>query len=212
MLQPRLKFVLCLLVYTVIVRLLPYVLMSCDVTTDASVLYYPWNFSPLTALCLFGGACLADRRLAFALPLATLFLSDLGIWALSGRFDWAFSLSGTLFLYASFSLAAALGSVLRSRTQQNMVGRAWLMGMGFETAFFVASNYLVWCFGATDSVPMYAPTTAGLLACYVAGLPFFGKSLLGTTAFTMLLFSPLGIRAATEVDEPMGDLAHAQVK
>jgi hypothetical protein len=26
------------------------------------------------------------------------------------------------------------------------------------------------------------------------------------------LFSPLGIRAATEVDEPMGDLAHAQVK
>jgi len=214
MLQPRFQFVLSLLAYTVIVRLLPYVLMNCDVKSDATVLYYPWNFSPLTAVCLFGGAYLADRRLAFVLPLATLFVSDLGIWALSGRFDWAFPAGRWIFTYFSFAMAIVLGSVLRGRKLRNPPMSALPLGLGFEAIFFAVSNFLVWFGSSMDPQPMYPSSAAGLMECYIAGLPFFGKSLLGTAAFTLLLFSPVGVRAATEEeeDEPTGELAHVRVK
>jgi hypothetical protein len=41
------------------------------------VIPHPWNFTPVGALCLFGGACFARRWAAFAVPLAALLLSDL---------------------------------------------------------------------------------------------------------------------------------------
>lgn len=212
--QPKLQFLVCLLVYTLFVRLLPYVLMNCDIKTDPTVLYYPWNFSPLTAVCLFGGAFLADRRMSFLIPLATLFISDLGILAITGRMEWAFPTGRWAFTYISFSLAAALGLLLRSAKQRGLRIRAIASGIAFEVAFFAASNYLVWVTTKSAPEPMYANSLAGLYECYLVGLPFFGKSLLGTTAFTLMLFSPLGIRAATESgDESVtGELARVRVK
>ena len=35
------------------------------------------NFTPIGALCLFGGAYFADKRLAFLVPLASMWLSNL---------------------------------------------------------------------------------------------------------------------------------------
>jgi hypothetical protein len=212
--QPKFQFLLCLLMYTLIVRLLPYVLMNCDIKTDPSVLYYPWNFSPMTAVCLFGGAFLADRRTAFLLPLATLFLSDLGIVLVSGRLEWGFPVNAegvfTLtglgrwaFTYFSFAIAVVLGSMLRNSKFGRFPAPALALGLTFETVFFIVSNFLVWTGNTTGETPLYPATAAGLGQCYLIGLPFFGKSLLGTAAFTMLLFSPLGVRAATESE---GDL------
>ena len=40
------------------------------------LLPHPPNVTSLTALALFGGACFGDRRLAFAVPLLALALSD----------------------------------------------------------------------------------------------------------------------------------------
>lgn len=212
--RPRIQFLLCLLAYTFILRLLPYVLMNCDIKMDPTVLYYPWNVSPLTAVCLFGGAFLADRRLALLVPLVTLFLSDLGILAVTGKIEWAFPAGRWAFTYISFTLAAALGLLLRNRKPGRFPGRALVAGLSFEVIFFVASNYLVWVHSATMAEPMYASTVAGLMECYQAALPFFGKSLVGTAAFTLLLFSPLGVRASTEADrEPAnGELARVRVK
>lgn len=199
--QPKLQFLLSLLVYTLFVRLLPYVLMNCDIKSDPTVLYYPWNFSPLTAVCLFGGVFLADRRLSFLIPLATLFISDLGILALTGHMEWAFPPGRWAFTYISFSLAAALGLLLRSAKGRGLRIRAVAAGIAFEVVFFAVSNYLVWATTKFSPEPMYPETLAGLYECYLVGLPFFGKSLLGTTAFTLMLFSPIGIRAATESGE-----------
>ena len=212
--QPRLQFLLCLLVYTLVVRLLPYVMMNCDIQTDPSVLYYPWNFSPLTAVCLFGGAFLADRRMSFLLPLATLFLSDLGILALTGRMEWAFPAGRWGFTYFSFTVAAALGLLLRNTQPRRFPAGPLALGLSFEVAFFAASNFLVWFFTTQSATPIYPDTAAGLVQCYQAALPFFGKSLLGTAAFTALLFSPLGVRAATEADgeSSTGELARIRVK
>lgn len=211
--QPKLQFLFSLLVYTLVVRLLPYVLMNCDIKTDPTVLYYPWNFSPLTAVCLFGGAFLADRRLSFLIPLATLFISDLGILAITGRMEWAFPAGRWAFTYISFSLAAALGLLLRHAKARGLRLRAVASGVAFEVVFFAVSNYLVWVTTKSAAEPMYANSLAGLYECYLVGLPFFGKSLLGTTAFTLMLFSPFGIRAATEDgNETTGQLAPVRVK
>ena len=212
--QPRLQFLLSLIVYTIIVRMLPYVLINPDIKTNLTVLYYPWNFSPMTAMCLFGGAFLADRKMSFLLPLATLFISDLGILALTGNVDWAFPTGRWGFTYFSFTVAATLGLLLRNRQPTRFPARALVLGLSFEVVFFLVSNYLVWVTWATGDQPMYANTTAGLLECYRIGLPFFGKSLLGTATFTMLLFSPLGIRAATEAkpETPTGEMARVRVK
>ena len=194
--QPRIEFLVCLVIYTLVVRVLPYILMNADIKTDPTVLYYPWNFSPLTAVCLFCGAYLPLRRLAFLVPLGILFLSDLGILALSGHLDWAFPPHRWMLTYLCFSLAAALGFLLRSGQPRQVRAGALGLGLGFEAMFFVASNFLVWYVTSRMPEPMYPDTLAGLGQCYVVGLPFFGKSLLGTTAFTLLLFSPVGIRAA----------------
>lgn len=222
--QPKFQFLIALLVYTVIVRVLPYVLMNCDIQTDPSVLYYPWNFSPMTAVCLFGGAFLADRRMSFVLPLATLFASDVAIAIVSGHADWGFPVTpeGALtmtrlgrwaFGYVCFALAILLGSLLRGRKPTRFPVGALALGLSFEVLFFFASNFLVWTNFGMSEAPIYPYTAAGLWTCYVVALPFVTKSLLATTIFTFLLFSPLGVRAATESEEELtGELAHVRVK
>jgi hypothetical protein len=88
------------------------------------------------------------------------------------------------------------------------------LGVAFECVFFAVSNFLVWYVTAHSPEPMYPYTMEGLQQCYIVALPFFGKSLLGTTAFTLLLFSPVGIRAATQRDDGVasGELAPVRVK
>ncbi|MCV6605330.1 MAG: hypothetical protein OIF34_08485, partial [Porticoccaceae bacterium] len=54
-------FVVLLIVLAALSRLLP----------------HPPNFSPLIAMALFGGAVIADRKLALIMPLLALLLSDL---------------------------------------------------------------------------------------------------------------------------------------
>lgn len=226
--RPRIEFVLSLLVYTFVVRLLPYILMNCDIKTDPSILYYPWNFSPLTAICLFGGAALADRRLSIMIPLATLFLTDLGIYALTGQMEWAFPPGRWALTYASWTAAAALGMLLRkgfagqARKGGLLAVKALALGLSFEVAYFLVSNFLVWAFspiGPNDAnpyLPRYPMTMTGLLQCYQMAVPFFTKSLLGTGVFTMLLFSPVGIQSALTTDAKdqtlNGELAPVRIK
>ena len=40
------------------------------------VILYPYNFSPIIGMAIFAGAVIKDKRLAFALPLFAMFLSD----------------------------------------------------------------------------------------------------------------------------------------
>ena len=65
------KFLLGLVAFSVTLRLLPYLLTAYSVKVDPSVVYYPWNFMPMMAVCLYAGAYVTDRRLSFGLPLLT---------------------------------------------------------------------------------------------------------------------------------------------
>lgn len=141
------------------------------------------NFSPLGAIALFGAAHFAQKWQAFLIPLAATWLSDLYLnnvvyAAYYPEFTWFYD--GFYWQYGSYVLIALWGmwifkkiSVLRS------LGGA----LGASLLFFAVSNFGVWAIGT-----MYPPTLEGLMACYVAAIPFFQGTLYGDLFFTAVLF------------------------
>ncbi len=181
MTRPNLFFILGLSIYTLSMRLMPYALNHLGVEIEEPGTFYPWNFSPMSAFCLFGSAYFARKAWAYLLPVAILFAGDLGIWAISGKVEWAFH-KNMLTVYAGFLLIAILGMFLRGKKTLPMV---WVTGLAGETLFFLLTNFGVWSFFNT-----YPKTAAGLMDCYMMGLPYFGKSLASTLVFSTLIFSP----------------------
>jgi hypothetical protein len=136
---------------------------------------HPPNFTPIAAIALFGGAQFANKRAAFLVPLAGMFLSDLvfGFYAI------------TPVVYGSFALTVCLGFWVR----QNRSGqRIALAVVASAILFFVLTNFGVWAMGN-----LYPKTTAGLVDCYVAAIPFFRNMLLGNAFYSALFFGGLAL-------------------
>jgi hypothetical protein len=133
---------------------------------------HPWNFTPVGAMALFAGAILKDRRLAFLVPLAALFAGDIFI----GLYTYKLM----LVVYASFLVSVAIGSWLRDRRTIARISAATLAG---AIQFFLVTNFAVWATGLS-----YPRTGAGLIACYVAGVPYFWNTLAGDALFAVLFF------------------------
>jgi hypothetical protein len=145
------------------------------------LLPHPPNFSPVEAIALFGGAYFAKRWAAVWVPLAAMFLSDLALGLVNGGIYWSYFLSaGFLLVYVCIALSALLGFGLRGRVSVLRVGAYSLLG---SVLFFLVTNFGAWL-GST----MYPQTGAGLAAAYVAGIPFFQYTLLGTLFYSALLF------------------------
>lgn len=147
------------------------VLISIILVAAASRLIpHPPNVTSLTAVALFGGAYFSDKRLAFLVPLFALFLSDL----LLGFYH------HMEVVYLSFALIVAIGLWLQKhRTAVPIVGAV----AASSVLFFVLTNFGVWAFDA-----LYPKTVEGLIACYVAAIPFFQNTLVGDLLYTAVLF------------------------
>jgi hypothetical protein len=131
---------------------------------------HPWNFTPVGAMALFSGAIIRDRRLAFFFPILALFVGDIfiGLHKL------------VPVVYASFLVSVAIGFWLRDRRSLGRITRATLLG---AIQFFLVTNFAVWALGLS-----FPRNSAGLLACYVAGIPFFWNTLAGDAVYATLLF------------------------
>ena len=112
------------------------------------------NFTPVTAIALFGGLYISNKILAYALPLTIMFISDIFL---------GFS-SITLFVYAGFMLVTLIGT---QRKKPSIL----TIFLG-SLSFFIVTNFGVWLLG-------YPKTWTGLVECYTLALPFFRNSLLG---------------------------------
>jgi hypothetical protein len=151
---------------------------------------HPWNFTPVGAMALFSGAVIKNRRLAFVVPLLALFVGDIFI-----GFHRLMPI-----VYASFLLSVAIGFWLRDRRTAGRISAATLLG---AIQFFLVTNFAVWAFGLT-----YPRTGAGLVACYVAGIPFFWNTLAGDAVYAVLFFGTFALaeRLFPALREPALDL------
>ena len=156
-------------------------LIALAVATRLVIFFFPgvipYNFTPVEALGLFGGAWFADRRSAFIVPLAAMALSDLviGLYPLLPL------------VYACIAGSVLLGFRLRTRRSTLRISVA---AIASSTGFYVVTNFGVW---ATSG--MYPHTLAGLAACYVAGLPFYPATLAGTLLWSGALFGGYALLA-----------------
>ena len=145
------------------------------------VLPHPPNFSPITAIALFGGAYFANRGWAVLVPLIGMLVSDLVLATVNGGLyvSW-FSSTSIWIVYGCIALTTVLGFGLRGKVTGGKV-------LGYSLAgallFFLITNFTSFAFGS-----MYPKTGAGLAAAYVAGIPFFKWSVLSTLLYSALLF------------------------
>jgi len=131
---------------------------------------HPPNLTPITAVALFGGAYFSDKRLALLAPLAALFLSDLFI---------AFHHQMPV-VYGSFAVIVGIGLWLQRRRTAVRIAAAALAS---SVVFFVLTNFGLW---ATTSY--YPHTFDGLVACYIAAIPWFRNTVVGDLFYTAILF------------------------
>ncbi len=151
----------------------------------ARVAPHPWNFTPLVAIALFGGATQARLAYALATTVGALVLGDIAL----GLFPY----EGMVWVYG-----AALGIVLVGRALRRRSGAAWTIAAALAggALFYVVSNFGVWAAGT-----LYPRTLAGLIDCYVAAIPFYRNQVAGDLVYVSSLFGALAlarrIRAAT---------------
>jgi hypothetical protein len=131
---------------------------------------HPPNFTAIGAMALFGGAYFSRKRLAFAVPLIAMFLSDIIIGFHPGMYA----------VYLSFILIVMIGNSLSNKRK---VGNIFLASVSASVLFFIITNFALWLTGT-----LYPKTAAGLAACFTAAIPFFHYTLLGDLFFVGILF------------------------
>ena len=147
--------------------------------------HYP-NFTAIGAIAIFGGTMVNDRKLAFLLPLAALFISDVCLELFTGV--QGFYGKGQFFVYGAFLLITWLSTFIRKKNVLNIGLAAVWSGL----IFFILSNFGEWLF---SPVNLYPRTFAGLMEGYIAAIPFYKGEVFGSfflnTIFGNVFYSAL---------------------
>jgi hypothetical protein len=135
------------------------------------------HFTAVGGSLLYFGARRSWREMLA--PLAALMATDVYLTLFS--YHYAFRWPDYVLNWTWCVAAMVLGRILlRSQTSVPRFAAAVILG---PTSFFVVSNFGVWL-----SMGMYPHTFAGLIACYVAAIPFYPNDLLSTTLVAGLAF------------------------
>jgi hypothetical protein len=147
---------------------------------------HPPNFSPIGSIALFGAAYYSKRYWSYFIPLIAMFLSDMALnnviyHSLFNGFTWFYS--GALYTYGAILLIVLLGTLTLKKIRiPNLIASA----LGASIIFYIVSNFGVWA--SNGMYGMYPRTFAGLMECYIAGLPFLQNLLAGDFVYTIVLF------------------------
>jgi hypothetical protein len=133
------------------------------------------NVTPLGGSCLFAGSRIAGW-LAWILPLAVMLITDplVGGYRLS-----------SIAIYAAFLINVWIGRRFVQTVTPVRVGAAAFAG---SLQFFLITNFAVWVEGSLGFSRLYPANLQGLEACYVAALPFWGRTLAGDLLFSGAIF------------------------
>ncbi len=123
------------------------------------------NFTPIAAMALFGGAFMGRKYLAFIIPLAAMFISDLII----GLHD------SMIAVYIAFAITVSIGILIgRNLSAGKVLGAS----LSASVIFFLITNFASWI-----ASPLYTQDFAGLMQAYTAGLVFFNDGSYGISFF-----------------------------
>ena len=127
------------------------------------IIPHPPNFTPILAVAVFIPFLTNSWKTAVPITLGAMFIGDL-YWGLHSYMAWTYAavvLSSMLALNVKLFTSSILAPVL----------------------FFIVTNFGVWTSG------YYGYTIEGLIACYIAAMPFFHMTLLGTLIYTGAFFA-----------------------
>lgn len=136
---------------------------------------HPPNFTAIGAIALFGGAYFSEKKFAFIVPMLAMLLTDLII----GFHD------GMLSVYLSFVLIVGIGIYLSRNIKFKNIAAASLLS---SILFFVVTNFQMWIQSS-----LYTKNISGLIACYVAAIPFFHHTILGDLFYAGILFGAFAL-------------------
>lgn len=145
------------------------------------VLLYPDNFSPVIGMAIFAGAIIKDKRLAFALPLFAMFLSDV-IFEVSGIADgfWGW---GQLVGYCILALITVIAFSMKKINVLSVAGYS----IGSSLLFFFLSNSAFFVFD-NPIYHTYTQDLSGYIATLVGGLPFLKTGIVADLVYSTVLF------------------------
>lgn len=137
------------------------------------------NFTPIGAMALFGGCYFENRWKAFLVPLLTLWLSDLLLSYFVYYHEWRWFYDGFAFTYGSFALMVVMGRFIKKVNIRNVI----LTAVSSALLHWIITDFGVWLDGR-----MYPMNSGGLVACYVAALPYLQNMLIGNLVFGAIMF------------------------
>jgi hypothetical protein len=129
------------------------------------------NFTPVAAIALFSGANISRKSMAFMIPFAAMFISDLFLGFHSTM----------IAVYAAFGITVLTGMWLSNRMK---TGNVALASVFSSVVFFIITNFGSWLSGMMP----YSKDFSGLIQAYAAGVPFFNNGLLGDLFYNTILF------------------------
>ena len=164
------------------------ILLVIGIAVLSRLLPHPLNVSPLAGIALFGAAAFKNRGLAILIPIFAFWLSDviLNNTLYRGFYDGVTLVhSGMIWTYGAMILIAIVGFLaLRKISLPSLVGAS----LSSSLLFFALSNFGVWVSGT-----MYPKTIEGLVACYVAAIPFFQNTVAGDLFYTLAIFGGVAV-------------------
>lgn len=144
---------------------------------------HPWDFSPVYGALLFGGANMKKSKSIWFSAL-TLGGSDVVLTKYIYHFNIGW---GELIQIAAFVSIVMIGWILKKHFSVVRLGAACLAA---PLSFYLISDFGVWLgYGS------YPHTWNGLLACYVAAIPYQGRIAASTALFAVVLFGAQQIHA-----------------
>lgn len=145
---------------------------------------HPFNFSPVEAMALFGGAYFAKRWVGVLMPLVGMLISDIVLGMVNGGlYVEHFTSLPFLLVYSCIALSAVMGFGMRGKVNTPRVIGYSLAG---SVLFFLVTNFGVWL--TATSMPGSEACIAGIAPCYISALPFFQATVLGTLFYSALMF------------------------
>jgi hypothetical protein len=137
---------------------------------------HPFNFTPVAAMALYGGAKGRNTAFSFALPLLVMLASDAllmtFVYPAEGGLISYFTSFTALGVYLSFALIAGIGFFLKKNAS---AGRVVAASLASSLLFYAVTNFFAWL-----GSPFYPQNLNGLAACYAAGIPFYNNEITGS--------------------------------